>query len=124
MTRILVMDVLDERVLRHLAQDLGQTAANRIAKQYADSLKNRLELLAVATFDGGLCAVYDTAVDLAVTGAMVGAVRLAREAWAVACDVVRYRTVPQIETLERLMRLAYDTEAALLRHHRAGTPAP
>ena len=124
MTRILVTDVLDERVLHDLAQDLGQLAAHRLAKQYGNGLKEQLELLAVATFDGSVRAVYDTAIDLAVTSATVGAVALAQTAWTVAQDAVRYRTLPQVETVERLMRLAHDTEAALLRRPRTGTPAP
>jgi hypothetical protein len=55
---------------------------------------------------------------------MVGAVALARAAWAVAQDMVRTRAVPSVETLEQLMRLAHDTEVALVRHSRTGTPAP
>jgi hypothetical protein len=121
---MLVVDILDERVLHGLAEDLGQLAAHRLAKQYGNGLKQRLEILTVATFDRSVRAVYDTAVDLAVTGAMVGAVALAQAAWAVAQDAVRYRTLPQVEALERLMRLAHDTEAALVRRPRTGTPAP
>lgn len=106
--------VLDKRVLRHLAEDLGQPAADRLARRYAGELRQRLELLAVATFDGSVSAVYETAVGLATTGAMVGASELAQGTWAVAQDAVRYRILPPVETLERLMRMAYDTEAALL----------
>lgn len=123
-TRALAADILDEGVLRDLAQDLGGPTARRLAEQYAAGLKRRLELLTVASFDRSGYAVYDTAVGLAVSGAMVGAVALARAAWAVAQDVVRRRTVPPVETLERLMRLAHDTEVALVRHSRTGTPAP
>lgn len=124
MMRILATDILDERVLHELGQDIGQLAARRLAKQFGTGLKERLQLLTVAAFDGSVRAVYDLAVDLAVTGAMVGAVALAQAAWAVAQDAVRYRTLPQVETLERLMRLAHDTEAALLRRPRTGIPAP
>lgn len=116
MTDILVVDILDVRVLDDLAEDLGDPAARRIAEQYRDGLDQRLKLLATATFDRSVCAVYDTAVDLAVSGATVGAVALARAAWAAAQDVLRYRTLPRMETLERLMRLAHDTEAALTLH--------
>ncbi|MEV0893154.1 hypothetical protein [Promicromonospora sp. NPDC050262] len=123
-TRALAADILDESVLHDLAQDLGGPTARRLAEQYAAGLKRRLELLTVASFDRSGYAVYDTAVGLAVSGAMVGAVALARAAWSVAQDVVRRRTVPPVETLERLMRLAHDTEVALVRHSRTGTPAP
>jgi hypothetical protein len=69
-------------------------------------------------------AVYDTAVDLATTGAMVGAADLAQGAWAVAQDAVRHRILPPVKTLERLMRMAYDTEAALLSCLPTRTRAP
>ncbi|MFD7309529.1 hypothetical protein [Promicromonospora sp. NPDC059942] len=121
--RVLAADILDQGVLRDLAQDLGEPTARRLAEQYAAGLKRRLELLTVAAFDRSGYSVYDTAAELAVSGAMVGAVALARAAWAVAQDVVRTRTVPEVETLERLMRLAHDTEVALVRHSRSGTPA-
>ncbi|GAA2237774.1 hypothetical protein GCM10010413_43290 [Promicromonospora sukumoe] len=122
--RELATDILDEGVLRDLAQDLGGATARRLAEQYAAGLKRRLELLTVAALDRSGYAVYDTAAGLAVSGAMVGAVALARAAWAVAQDVVRTRAMPSVETLEQLMRLAHDTEVALVRHSRTGTPAP
>ncbi len=122
--RLLATDILDEGVLHDLAQDLGGPTARRLAEQYAAGLKRRLELLTVAALDRSGYAVYDTAAGLAVSGAMVGAVALARAAWAVAQDVVRTRTMPSVETLEQLMRLAHDTEVALVRHSRTGTPAP
>lgn len=122
--RVLATDILDEGVLRDLAQDLGGATARRLAEQYAAGLKRRLELLTVAALDRSGYAVYDTAAGLAVSGAMVGAVALARAAWAVAQDVVRTRAMPSVETLEELMRLAHDTEVALVRHSRTGTPAP
>lgn len=121
--RVLAADILDQGVLRDLAQDLGEPTARRLAEQYAAGLQRRLELLTVAAFDRSGYSVYDTAAELAVSGAMVGAVALARAAWAVAQDVVRTRTVPEVETLERLMRLAHGTEVALVRHSRTGTPA-
>lgn len=117
-------DVIDESVLHDLVQDLGQPAAQRLAEQYGAGLKRRLELLTVASLDRSVRAVYDTAVDLAVTGAMVGAVALAQAAWAVSQDVVRSRTIPQVDALEQLMRLAHDTETALIRHCRSGIPGP
>ncbi|MFI2361682.1 hypothetical protein [Promicromonospora sp. NPDC019610] len=123
MPRVLAADILDEGVLRDLAQDLGEPTARRLAEQYAAGLKRRLELLTVAALDHSGYAVYDTAAELAVSGAMVGAVALARAAWGVAQDVVRTRTVPRVERLERLLRLAHDTEVALVRHSRSGTPA-
>ncbi|MFD7021418.1 hypothetical protein [Promicromonospora sukumoe] len=122
--RVLPTDILDESVLHDLAQDLGGATARRLAEQYAAGLKRRLELLTVAALDRSGYAVYDTAAGLAVSGAMVGAVALARAAWAVAQDMVRTRAVPSVETLEQLMRLAHDTEVALVRHSRTGTPAP
>lgn len=122
--RVLATDILDEGVLRDLAQDLGGATARRLAEQYAAGLKRRLELLTVAALDRSGYALYDTAAGLAVSGAMVGAVALARAAWAVAQDVVRTRAMPPVETLEQLMRLAHDTEVALVRHSRTGTPAP
>ncbi|MFI2489988.1 hypothetical protein ACH47X_23950 [Promicromonospora kroppenstedtii] len=122
--RQLASGILDETVLRDLDQDLGQETARRFADQFAAGLRRRLELLTVAALDGSVYAVYDTAADLAVTGAMVGAVPLAQAAWAVAQDVARTRTVPEVDTLIHLMRLAHHTEAALLRRSRTGTPAP
>ncbi len=124
MARVPVKEILDDQVLDDLAEDLGPLAADRFAAQYASGLKRRLELLTVATFDHSGYAVYDTAIDLAVAGAMVGAAALAQEAWAVAQDVVRSQTMPQVETLERLMRLAHETEAALARYRRTGSGAP
>lgn len=122
--RDLAPDIFDESVFRDLAQDLGQPAARRIAEQYRAGLKRRIELLTVAALDGSGYAVHDTAADLAATSAMVGAVALARAAWAVAHDVAQTRTMPQVETLEQLMRLAHDTEAALVRRSRTDTPSP
>ena len=115
---------LDERVLHDLAEDLGKPAADQFIKQYSDGLKQRLEVLTAAAFDRSLCLVHDTAVDLAVTSTTVGASSLAQAARAVAQDAVRYRTVPGVVALERLMRLAHDTESALVRHLRTDTPAP
>ncbi|WP_454850626.1 hypothetical protein [Promicromonospora soli] len=123
-TRILVTEVLDERVLHDLTEDLGMSAADQLAEQYGAGLKQRLEVLTAAAFDRNLCLVYDTAVDLAVTSTLVGAAALAEAARAVAQDAVRYRTVPGVLALERLMRLAHDTEAALVRHLRTDTPDP
>ncbi|MFC8800805.1 hypothetical protein ACFT2C_24000 [Promicromonospora sp. NPDC057138] len=123
-TRILETEILDEGVLHDLTEDLGQPAADQIVEQYGDALKQRLEVLAAAAFDRRLCLVYDTAVDLAVTSATVGAAALAQAAHAVAQDAVRYRTLPGVPALERLMRLAYDTEAALVRRLRTDTPSP
>jgi hypothetical protein len=113
-------DILDVSVLDDLAQDLGDLAAHRLAEQYGDGLEQRLELLAAAASDGSARAFYDTAVDLAAASAMVGAVALARAVRAVTHDVVRYRALPRTETLERLLRLAHDTEAALARHRAEG----
>jgi hypothetical protein len=115
---------LDERVLHDLAEDLGKPAADQLVEQYSDGLKQRLEVLAAAAFDRRLCLVYDTAEDLAVTSTTVGASAIAQAARAVAQDAVRYRTIPGVLALERLMRLAHDTEAALVRHLRTDTPAP
>ncbi len=122
--RALAAGILDETVLRDLDQDLGEETARRLADQFAAGLRRRLELLTVAALDGSVYAVYDTAADLAVTGAMVGAVPLAQTSWAVAQDVARTRTVPEIDTLIHLMRLAHHTEAALVRRSRTGTPTP
>ncbi|WP_129782747.1 hypothetical protein [Promicromonospora panici] len=122
-------DILDVRVLDDLAQDLGDLAAYRLAVQYGDGLEQRLELLAAAASDGNVWAVYDTAVDLATVSAMVGADALARAVWAVARDITRYRRLPRTETLDGLLRLVRDTEAALVRHRarlrrpRTDTPA-
>ena len=115
---------LDERVLHDLAEDLGKPAADQLVEQYSDGLKQRLEVLAAAAFDRRLCLVYDTAEDLAVTSTTVGASAIAQAARAVAQDAVRYRTIPGVLALERLMRLAHDTEAALVRQLRTDTPAP
>lgn len=123
-TRILVTEILDERVLHDLTEDLGTPAADQLAERYGDGLKQRLEILTAAAFDRRLCLVYDTAVDLAVTSTTMGATALAQAARAVAQDAVRYRTVPGVLALERLMRLAHDTEVALVRHLRTDTPAP
>jgi hypothetical protein len=122
--RVLASEILDVGVLHDLDQDLGEATARRFADRFAAGLRRRLELLTVAALDGSVYAVYDTAADLAVTAAMVGAVPLAQEAWTVAQDVARVRTVPEIDTLIRLMRLAHHTEAALVRRSRTGTPAP
>lgn len=124
MTHSPVPEILDERVLHDLTEDLGQPAADQLVEQYGDGLRQRLEVLSAAAFDRSLCLVYDTAVDLAVTSATVGAAALAQAACAVAQDAVRYRTIPGVVTLERLMRLAYDAEAALVRHLRSDTPTP
>ncbi|WP_129782756.1 hypothetical protein [Promicromonospora panici] len=118
MARVLPTKILDERVLHELTEDLGKPAADRLVEQYGDGLKQRLEVLTAATFDRRLCLVYDTAMDLAVTGATVGATALAEAARTVAQNAVRYHTRPEVEALERLMRLAHDTEAALVRHLR------
>ena len=83
---------LDERVLHDLAEDLGKPAADQFIEQYSNGLKQRLEVLTAAAFDRSLCLVHDTAVDLAVTSATVGASALAQAARAVAQDAVRYRT--------------------------------
>jgi hypothetical protein len=123
-TRIHVAEILDERVLHDLTEDLGRTAADHLVKEYGDGLKQRLQVLAAAAFDRSLCLVYDTAEDLAVTSATVGAAALAQAARTVAQDAVRYRTLPGVVTLEQLMRLAHDTEAALVRHLPTDTPPP
>jgi hypothetical protein len=123
-TRIIVAEILDERALHDLAEDLGRPAADQLVKEYGDGLKQRLQVLAAAAFDRSLCLVYDTAVDLAVTSATVGAAALAQAARTVAQDAVRYRTLPGVVTLELLMRLAHDTEVALVRHLRTDTPPP
>ncbi|MCP2263353.1 hypothetical protein ACFQHV_05910 [Promicromonospora thailandica] len=117
-------DVLDEGVLLDLARDLGQPAARRCAERYRTSLKRRIELLTVAALEVREHAVCETALDLAVSSATVGAVALAKAAWAVAHDVVQTRAVPQVDALERLMWLAHDTESALVRLSRTGTPDP
>lgn len=117
-------DILDVRVLEELADDLGDLVARRFAKRFSDTLERRLEVLASAAADGSAWATYDTAADLATASAMVGAVPLARAAWAVSHDVMHRRTLPRIETLQRLERLARDTEAALARHRTLGRRSP
>lgn len=113
-------DVLDARVLEEVADDLGDLAARRLAKQFGDALEQRLGRLAAAAADRSAWATYDTAADLAAASALVGAAPLARAAWAVTTDVVRHRTLPSTETLRRIERLAHDTQAALARHRAEG----
>jgi hypothetical protein len=113
-------DVLDVRVLEELADDLGDLAARRLAKQFGDTLGQRLSGLATAVADRSAWATFDTAANLAAASSLVGAVPLAWAAWAVTQDVVRRRTLPTTETLQRLERLAHDTEAALARYRAGG----
>jgi hypothetical protein len=113
-------ELLDVRVLEEIADDLGDLAARRLAKQFSDALERRLELLAAAATEGSAWATFDAAADLAAASALVGALPLARAAWAVTQDVVHHRTLPRAETLHRLERLARDTEAALACRQRAG----
>ncbi len=116
--------VLDVRVLEELADDLGHLAARRLVREFSHALEQRLGRLAAAVSDRSAWATYDTAAELAAASAVIGAVPLARAAWAVTTDVVRHRTLPSTETLRRLERLARDTEAALARQAQGRRSSP
>jgi hypothetical protein len=113
-------ELLDVCVLEEITDDFGERAARRFVTQFSDALDRRLERLAAGATEGSAWTTFDTAAALAAASSLVGAVPLARAAWAVAHEVVRNRTLPRAETLQRIERLARDTEAALACRHRAG----
>ncbi len=49
-------DAFDVRVIEELADDLGDLAARRLAKQFSDALERRLQVLASAAADGSVRA--------------------------------------------------------------------